>query len=98
MNIYGISHGNFAFLLNKVFRLSACFDSEYTFDSGFVGDLDGKESACNAGDPGSFRGSGRPPGEGNGYPLQYFLPGKLCGQRSLEGYSLWRCNESNTAE
>ena len=25
---------------------------------------DGKESACNAEDPGSIRGSGRPPGEG----------------------------------
>ena len=29
------------------------------------------KSACNAGDPGSIPGSGRPPGEGNGYPLQY---------------------------
>ena len=32
----------------------------------------GKESACNAGDPGSTPGSGRSPGEGIGYPLQYF--------------------------
>ena len=32
---------------------------------------DGKEYACNAGDPGSVPGSGRCPGEGNGYPLQY---------------------------
>ena len=31
----------------------------------------GKESACNAGDPGSIPGSGRFPGEGIGYPLQY---------------------------
>jgi len=31
----------------------------------------GKESACNAGDPGLFPGLGRSPGEGNGYPLQY---------------------------
>ena len=31
----------------------------------------GKESACNAGDPGLIPGSGRFPGEGNGYPLQY---------------------------
>ena len=31
----------------------------------------GKESACNAGDPGSIPGSERSPGEGNGYPLQY---------------------------
>ena len=30
-----------------------------------------KESACNAGDLGSIPGSGRSPGEGNGYPLQY---------------------------
>ena len=32
---------------------------------------DGKESPCNAGDPGSILGSGRSPGEGNGNPLQY---------------------------
>ena len=32
----------------------------------------GKESACNAGDPGLIPGSGRSPGEGIGYPLQYF--------------------------
>ena len=31
----------------------------------------GKESACNAGDPGSIPGSGRSPGGGNGYPLWY---------------------------
>ena len=38
--------------------------------AGFPGDSDGKESACNAGDPGSIPGSGRSPGEGNGYPIQ----------------------------
>ena len=32
----------------------------------------GKESACNAGDPGLIPGSGRSAGEGIGYPLQYF--------------------------
>ena len=32
---------------------------------------DGKESACDAGDPGSVSGLGRSPGEGKGYPLQY---------------------------
>ena len=37
----------------------------------FHGGSDGKESVCNAGDPGSALGSGRFPGEGNGYPLQY---------------------------
>ena len=30
-----------------------------------------KESTCNAGGPGSTPGSGRSPGERNGYPLQY---------------------------
>ena len=38
---------------------------------GFPGALDSKESACNTGDPGLMPGSGRSPGEGNGYPLQY---------------------------
>ena len=40
----------------------------------------GKESACNAGNPGSIPGSGRSPGEGKGYPLQY---------SGLEKYSPW---------
>ena len=38
---------------------------------GIPGGLDGKASACNAGDPGSVPGLGRFPGEGNGNPLQY---------------------------
>ena len=33
----------------------------------------GKESTCNAGDPGSIPGSGRSPGEGISYPLRYSL-------------------------
>ena len=32
-----------------------------------------KKSACNAGDLGSNLGLGRSPGEGKGYPLQYFI-------------------------
>ena len=35
---------------------------------------DGKESSCNAGDPGSIPGSGRSPGGGRGNPLQYSCP------------------------
>jgi len=31
----------------------------------------GKESTCNAGDHCSIPGSGRPTGEGIGYPFQY---------------------------
>ena len=37
---------------------------------GFPGGSNGKESVCNAGDLGLILGPGRPPGEGNGYPLQ----------------------------
>ena len=37
----------------------------------FPGGSDGKESACNVGDPGWIPGSGRCSGEGTGYPLQY---------------------------
>ena len=33
----------------------------------------GKESTCNAGDPGLIPGSGRSPGKGIDYPLQYSL-------------------------
>ena len=38
---------------------------------GFPGTSAGKESICNAGDPGSIPGLGRSPGEGIVYPLQY---------------------------
>ena len=38
---------------------------------GFPGSSAGKESACNAGGPSLIPGSGRFPGEGIGYPLQY---------------------------
>ena len=38
---------------------------------GFAGGSAGKESASNVGDLGLISGLGRPPGEGNGYPLHY---------------------------
>ena len=38
---------------------------------GFPHSSVGKESACNAGDPGTIPGLGRCPGKGIGYPLQY---------------------------
>ena len=37
----------------------------------FLGSSAGKETTCNAGDPDSAPGSGRSPGEGISYPLQY---------------------------
>ena len=44
-----------------------------TLNRGFPDSSAGKESACNAGDPGSIPGLGRSPGEGIGYPLS--IPG-----------------------
>ena len=38
---------------------------------GFPDGSDGKETACNVGDLGWISQSGRSPGEGNGYSLQY---------------------------
>ena len=46
-------------------------NAQTTTQLGFPGGLEGKASACNAGDPGSIPESGRSPGEGNGNPLQY---------------------------
>ena len=43
----------------------------YFLYMGFPYSSVGKESACNAGDPGLILGSGRSAGEGIGYPLQY---------------------------
>ena len=43
----------------------------------------GKESACNAADPGSIPGSGRSTGQGIGYPLPLFL-GFPCGSVAKE--------------
>ena len=42
-----------------------------TISLGFPDSSVGKESTCNAGDPSLIPGSGRCPGEGTGYPLQY---------------------------
>ena len=47
-----------------------------------------KESACNAGDPGSIPGSGRYPGEGKGNPLQYF-----CLKNPMDRGVLWTTND-----
>ena len=51
---------------------------------GFPGGSDGKESACNAGDPGSVPELGRSPGEGNGNSLQY-----SCLENSVDRGAWW---------
>ena len=49
-----------------------------------LGGSDDKESACNAGDPGSIPGSERSPGEANGNPLQY-----SCLENPMGGEAWW---------
>ena len=51
---------------------------------GFPGGSEGKESACNVGDPALVPGLGRSPGEGNGNPLQY-----SCLENSMDGGACW---------
>ena len=58
-----------------------------SINSGFPGGSDRKESACNAGDPGSVPASERSPGGGNGDTHSSVLAGESHGQRSLVGYS-----------
>ena len=48
---------------------------------------DRKESACNAGDPGSIPGLGKIPWRRKWQPTPVFLLGEFHGQRSLVGYS-----------
>ena len=63
--------------------------------------LRGRDSTCNAGDAGGLRaipGWGRSPGGGHGNPLQYSCLENPHGQRSLTGYHLWGCKESDTIE
>ena len=46
------------------------------------GASDGKESDCNAGDPGSIPGLGTSPGKGNGTALQYSGLGNFMDRRA----------------
>ena len=48
---------------------------------GLPGGSDGKESSCNAGDPGSILGPGRSPGQGNDNLLQYSCLGSPMDRR-----------------
>ena len=53
-------------------------------NGGFPGGSNGKESACNAGDPGSVPGLGSSLGERNGNPLQY-----SCLENSMDRGAWW---------
>ena len=56
---------------------------------------DSQDSSWNTGDPSLIPGSGRSPGEGNDYPLQYSCLGNPHGQRGLVGHSPWGCKQSD---
>ena len=60
--VYGVAQNR-----TRLRQLSSSSSSS----SSFPGGSDSKESACNAGDPGSIPGLGTSPGEGNGNPFQY---------------------------
>ena len=49
--------------------MCVCIIYMYYIYLGFCGSSDGKEFACNAGDPSSIPGLGSSPGEGIGYPF-----------------------------
>ena len=55
---------------------------------GFPDSSVGKESTCNAGDPGSIPGLERSAGEGIGYPLQYSWA-SLVGQLVKNPPAMW---------
>ena len=57
--------------------------------SGFLGGSDSKESTCNVGNSGWVPGSGRSPGKGYNYPLQYSCLEKPMDRGVWQGYSSW---------
>ena len=63
----GTNHKDLVPIRMRNFFLTPFFTNKMGFPDSSVA----KESACNAGDPGSIPGSGRSSGEGIGYPLQY---------------------------
>ena len=61
---------NIPYVLKKA-HLFFQVQMEYFLTYGFPGSSVSKESACNAGDPGSIPGLERSDGEGIDYPLRY---------------------------
>ena len=80
------------------------FKDNFQIPNGFPGDSNDKESACNAGDPGSVLGLGRSPGEGNGNPLQYSCLENYLNRRAWQAIVYpdagkdWRQEEKGTTE
>ena len=79
--------------------MSVCYQTDlglaYPLMLGFPDSSAGKESTCNAGNPGSIPGSGRSTGEGIGYVLQYSWASlvaeleRICLQCRRPGFNPW---------
>ena len=63
------------------------FNSSLSHYSGFPGSSDTEEYGSHAGDLGLIPGSGRSPGEGNGYPVQYSCLENPRDRGNLKGYN-----------
>ena len=68
------------------------------FLQAITGGSRGKESACSAWDRGSIPGSGRSPGEGNGYPLQYSCLENSTDRGAWWARAMWGHKQSDTTE
>ena len=87
--------------LQKRVLWGPCFQSllgqgrKRVIESSFPDSSIGKESTCNAGDPGLIPGSGRSPGEGIGYSFQYSWGSwwlsweRICLQCGRPGFDSW---------
>ena len=74
-----------SFLPTSSLHVAQLVSSMVRKDKGFPHGSDDKETACNAGSPGSIPGSGRSTGEGNGYPLQ-----DSCLENSMDTEGVWQ--------
>ena len=72
------------FFFKNIYRRAININMHFPRAMGFPGGSDGKESSSSAGDLGSIPESGRPPGEGNGNPLQY-----SCLENSMNRGAWW---------
>ena len=79
-------------------RLTTPRSSSYLLNVVFPGGSVGKETACNAGNLGLILGSGRSPGEGNGYLIQYSCLENPTVRGIWQAYSPWGCKESDTTD
>ena len=82
------------YILTWLNYVNAYFTTVWGFPGGSVG----KNLPANAGDAGSIPGSGRPPGEGNGHPLQHSCLGNPMDRGAWQATAHGVTKESDTTE